>query len=485
MRVAGVAFGLALVLAGAGPVQTVRAEGEGSLRSALERSLSVRALRGARVAALVVDRESGKVLFARDPDRPLIPASNLKILTAVAAFSAFGPTHRFVTTVLADAQPDGEGGVDALYVRGGGDPALTSEDYWRLAADLGRMGLRRVRGPLVLDDSAFDGARWHPSWGAVSARAYHAPVGALTVNYGAFAVTVEQGPAQGSPVQARIDPRVALFRLTNRASTGSSRVRRSIVVDRRAGAGVEQVVVSGVEPAGRDPKTYHRSVLDPARYAGAVLRMQLSAVGIEVEGETRIGYAPPDAPLLLEFSGHPLAEVVRRFLKYSNNSIGEALVKAMGAQSSGGPGGWPQGVAAVRTKLDALGVRSDALVQVDGSGLSYENRATPRIFVDALRLGSGSFQFGPEFTAALPIAAADGTLEERAADSAGRARAKTGLLTRVTGLSGLAEAPSGEIVVFSVLVNGFRGSAEAAMDAVDGFLEILTSRDQERLAVRP
>jgi D-alanyl-D-alanine carboxypeptidase/D-alanyl-D-alanine-endopeptidase (penicillin-binding protein 4) len=482
MRVAIVAFGLALALVGPG---AALAAGDESLRAALDASLSVRALRGARVAALVVARESGEVLYTRNPDRLLIPASNLKILTAVAAFSAFGPTHRFVTTVLSDAKPDAEGNVGALYVRGGGDPALTSEDYWRLAADLRRLGLRRIRGALVLDDSAFDGARWHPSWGAVSARAYHAPVGALTVNYGAFAVTVEAGPVQGSPVQARIDPRVAIFRLTNRARTGASRVRRSLVVDRRAGSGVEQVVVSGVEPAGRDPKTYHRSVVDPARYAGAVLRMQLEAVGIEVEGETRIGYAPAEAALLLEFSGHPLAEVVRRFLKYSNNSIGEALVKSMGARESGGPGGWPQGVAAVRTQLDALGVRTQALVQVDGSGLSYENRATPRIFVDALRLGAGSFRFGPEFLAALPIAAADGTLEERATDSAGRARAKTGLLTRVTGLSGLAEGPEGGVVAFSVLVNGFRGSAEAAMDAVDGFLEVLTSGNQDRLAVRP
>ena len=69
-------------------------------------------------------------------------------------------------------------------MRGGGDPALTSEEIWRLAADLRARGLRRVSGPLILDDSGFDRERWHPSWGSVSARAYHAPVGALTANYG-------------------------------------------------------------------------------------------------------------------------------------------------------------------------------------------------------------------------------------------------------------------------------------------------------------
>ena len=86
--------------------------------------------------------------------------------------------------------------------------------------------------------------------------------------------------------------------------------------------------------------------------------------------------------------------------------------------------------------------------------------------------------------AALPIAAADGTLEERAEESSGLARAKTGLLTRVTGLSGMAKQSNGEVACFSVLVNGFRGSAEEAMRAVDDFLAVLVG-NQELLAGAP
>jgi D-alanyl-D-alanine carboxypeptidase/D-alanyl-D-alanine-endopeptidase (penicillin-binding protein 4) len=455
-----------------------------ALGARLDQALSVRALRGARIAALVVDRDTGTTLFARNPDRSLVPASNLKLLTAAAAFNALGPTHRFVTQLLSDAAPDAEGAIDNLYVRGGGDPALTSEDFWRLAADLGRRGVRRVRGDLVLDDSAFDGERWHPSWGAVSARAYHAPIGALTVNYGAFSVTLQPGLAAGEEVRADVDPHVDFLQLTNRARTGSADARRSLQVDRRGSRRFEQVLVSGVAPAGGETKTYHRSVLDPARYAGAVLRMQLAAVGIEVAGETRLGYAPESAVELLAFPGHPLAEVVRRFLKYSNNSIGEALVKSLGARVSGGPGTWRGGVQAARAELDALGLDLDGLRLVDGSGLSYDNRATPRLLVGALQRGADSFSFGPEFVAALPIAAGDGTLEERVEAAPGRVRAKTGLLTRVTGLSGIAERVDGSVAYFSVLVNGFRGSADDAMDAVDGFLETLVG-DQELLAGSP
>jgi D-alanyl-D-alanine carboxypeptidase/D-alanyl-D-alanine-endopeptidase (penicillin-binding protein 4) len=98
-----------------------------------------------------------------------------------------------------------------------------------------------------------------------------------------------------------------------------------------------------------------------------------------------------------------------------------------------------------------------------------------RLLVAALRVADASFEIGPEFVAALPIAAADGTLERRADAAAGRVRAKTGLLTRVTGLSGFAKDALGREFVFSVLANGYRGSDREAMDALDGFAAALVN----------
>jgi len=471
---AALALGLLLAVAA-----TALAE---SLPERLDAALTHRGLRGARIAALVVDREDGRVLYARDPDRALIPASNLKLLTALAALSAFGPTHRFTTEILADAEPGPEGAVERLYVRGGGDPALTSEEMWRLAADLRRLGLARVRDGIVLDASYFDDERWHPSWGSVSARAYHAPVSALSVNYGAFAVRALAGAAPGDPVQVVLDPPVRFLRLANRARTGPARGRPSLSVERRSAGAFEEVIVSGQMRAGSKPKVHHRSVLDPVAYAGAVLRMQLEANGIAVQGGSRRGLVPAAAVSLLPFEGKPLAEIVRRFVKYSNNMIAESLVKAMGARADPAPGNWRAGIAAMRRELERLGLALDNLSFVDGSGLSYANRVPPRSFVEALLLGERSFLFGPEFVAALPIAAADGTLEERAEGAAHGVRAKTGLLTRVTGLSGYARLPEGRVAVFSILANGYRGGAEAALDGVDGFAAELVAGQTPALA---
>ena len=452
------------------------AHAEDGLAFRLDAALASPSLRGARVAALVIDRDDGRELYVRDPDRPMIPASNLKLLTAVAALEAFGPTHRFSTEVLTDTAPDAQGRVGRLILRGGGDPALTSEDVWRLAADVRRAGVERVRDGLLLDDGAFDRERWHPSWGAVSARAYHAPISALTVNYGAIGVTLIPGSAPGDPVRVMLDPPVPYFHVTNRATTGASRARLSLEVERRAGDGVENVLVSGVAPAGGETQTVYRSVLDPTRYLGAVLRMQLEANGVHVGDGLATGPVPPEATPLLSYRGRTLAEIVRLFLKYSNNEIGEGLVKALAARTAASGAGWKQGIDAVRAELERAGLDTRRITQVDGSGLSYENRVSPRSLVAALRIGGGSFRYGPELLSALPIAAADGTLEKRAGGAANAVRAKTGLLTRVTGLSGLAQGPDGRVLIFSVLVNGFRGDAESAMDALDRFVTVLVSR---------
>jgi D-alanyl-D-alanine carboxypeptidase/D-alanyl-D-alanine-endopeptidase (penicillin-binding protein 4) len=208
-------------------VAATAARAEPPLADRLDEALSARALRGAQLGALVVTREGGRVLYERAADRGLVPASNQKILTAIAALSAFGPTHHFPIEVFSEAAPDSEGAVGNLFLRAGGDPSLTSEDFWRLAADLRKAGVRHVKGGVVVDDSAFDGERWHPAWGPVSARAYHAPIGAFTVNYGAFAVAVQAGAEPGDPVRVSIDPPVPYLRLVNRAPSRAAAARPS------------------------------------------------------------------------------------------------------------------------------------------------------------------------------------------------------------------------------------------------------------------
>ncbi len=466
---------LGLSLLGPAAVRAADAAAQSGLARRLDAALRHPALKGSRVAVCVVEERTGRALYERDPDRLLVPASNLKVVTAAAALAALGPTRRFATELLGDAAPDAEGRVQWLFVRGGGDPALTSEDFWRLAADLRRIGLSRIERGIALDDSHFDSERWHPSWGKPSSRAYYAPVGGISVNYGAFSVAVSPGVGGAAP-RVRADPPLAYFEIASRARTGPARSRARLHVDLGEANDSQPVRVDGVIPAQASAQLVQRSVQDPTRYAGAVLRMQLEAVGIPVGPGLELGAVPASAVPLTAFEGRPLAEIVRLFLKYSNNQIGEALVKQLGARAAGPPGSWEKGLPALLDELRGLGVDPAGMQLRDGSGLSYDNRVSPRFLVQTLRAALASFRFGPEFLAALPIAHADGTLAGRAEAAEGALRAKTGLLTRVTGLSGLAELGDGERAVFSILVNGFRSDAHSAMRAVDGFAAALAGR---------
>ncbi len=436
-------------------------------RSGLEKALRHPGLKGAQVGAVAIDLDSGAELFGRGADSALIAASNVKILTALAALATFGPTHRFATEIRADRLPDAAGAVGKLVVVGGGDPALTSEQFWRLAANLSLAGLRRVEGDLVLDAEIFDDQLWNPTWGKTSSRAYHAPVAGLAVNYGAFTVEVGPGRGNGAPALVSVDPAVPYFSIANQGVTSSGRGSK-LTVGRVAKEVGEKVTVSGRIGSGAPRKQFYRSVTRPVHYAGAVLAQQLQNNGIAVNGQ-RLGRADPRDVVLTRFEGRPLAEIVRLFMKYSNNAIAESLVKSIGQRATGGRGSWQSGVAAARSRLIEIGLAGSCFSLVDGSGLSREDRVSPRCLVEALRIGARSFDFGPEFVAALPIANRDGTLAKRATAARDDVRAKTGLLTGATALSGIARTQSGRRMLFSIIANGYaRGDADA-MAALDGF----------------
>ena len=454
----------------------------------LDRAIAESSFAQARVGMLVARAEDGEVLYARGADRLFIPASNQKILTALASLDRFGPAHRFTTRFHAPTAIDGEGELAELVVEGGGDPSLRSEDWWRIAADLRRAGLRVVHGDLRVDDGIFTGPSWHPSWGEVSGRAYHAPIGALNANFGGYLVSVAPRASAGSRAHVAIDPPVAYLRLSNRARTVGRATAPDLRIERSPGAASEGIAEEIVQVEGRvrrgDPAdAIARSVIDPGLYAGALLLHQLEANGIEVAGRVRrSARGEADRALVLSHAGASLAEVVRACMKQSSNSVAETLVKDLAAfeevDAEGRPlgrGDWAEGMRVVRERLEGLGIELQQARLVDGSGLSTLNRLSPRMLVAALRVAASSFRFGPEFVAALPIAHADGTLERRLEEVEGRVRAKTGLLSdaQVTALSGYAERPGRGGLVFSILVNGPGAGTESAMAGVDQLAAIL------------
>jgi D-alanyl-D-alanine carboxypeptidase/D-alanyl-D-alanine-endopeptidase (penicillin-binding protein 4) len=434
-----------------------------------------KSLRGAQIGVAVSDLEAGSTLFESRADRSLIPASNQKLLIAAAALEHWGPTHRFETPVFIDGDLDEKGVLDgSLWIEGSGDPSLVSESLWKLAEEIRLAGIREIRGGIAVDSSYFDAQRFHPDWEPVSARAYHAPIGAFAVNYSSFRIEVRAAETLGRPAVVSIAPRTAYLHVDSRVRTEARSGPLKIGVDTLPSGLGDRVQVHGVVAPNGEGKTYWRAVTQPEGYAASMLRTQLQAQGIAVAGPTRSGRVPPSARELLRFQGESVAILVQRLSKFSNNFVAEQLTKLLGAAEAGPPGTWEKGAAAISRWVETSGLPYRDVTVRDGSGLSARNRVSARALVGLLARVSERFEWGPEFLAALPLGGLDGTLEDRLNGEPIPLRAKTGHLRRVSSLSGYVETLDGRRLAFAVLINGARGAALDVDAALDRFVTRLS-----------
>lgn len=423
----------------------------------IESALAGRYLGGADVGVLVVSATDGRVLYERDADRPLVPASNMKIVTSACALSILGPDYQFVTRVATDGERSGTIVHGNVYVRGSGDPSLVSEELWRLVEAIRMRGIERIAGDLVLDASYFDTVEVASEEAADGDRAYHARTSALALNFNAVAVRVEPGQSVGAPAVVTVSPEVGFFDVRTEATTCSGGRGPTIEVRRTFEGGRNVVTVTGRIPEDSNGMVFYRNVEHPTAYFGSAMADFLRRAGIALGGVVRQGRTPPQAVVLVEHESKPLALIVRDVGKFSNNVIAEQLLKALGAHEYGPPGTTESGVEVVSLYLESVGADSGSFRLVDGSGFSRRNRLSPRTIVRVVRDILGRFETSYEFVASLSVAGIDGTLEDRMdlAGLEGRVRAKTGLLDGVTAISGIMHTLAEDDLVFSIILNGF------------------------------
>ena len=145
-------------------------------------------LKNAQVGLMAVDLDRGRTIYAYEADRLLNPASVVKLFTGTAALQVLRPEYRFTSTAWITKKLDANGTLAGdLVIRGGGDPTLVSERLWLWVTELHHLGLRRVEGDLVIDESFFDGDRVGPGYEEENTDfAYMAPTGALSINFNAL-----------------------------------------------------------------------------------------------------------------------------------------------------------------------------------------------------------------------------------------------------------------------------------------------------------
>jgi D-alanyl-D-alanine carboxypeptidase/D-alanyl-D-alanine-endopeptidase (penicillin-binding protein 4) len=205
--------------------------------------------------------------------------------------------------------------------------------------------------------------------------------------------------------------------------------------------------------------------VDPA--GGAFVEV-LREAGIEVAGAVRSAPTPAGAGAIADHPSRPLGELLIRMNKESLNPYAEALFRTLGAKEHV-PARSEDGSAALTRALGAMGVATDDIRVVDGSGLSRYDLVTTRAIAQVLSRSATD----DAFVQSLPVAGEDGTLARRFTTGPlkGRLRAKTGTMSSVSALAGYLDGRNGDRWVVVVIANGFIGSVRPVQAHLDRWLE--------------
>lgn len=446
----------------------------GGLSSRLQAAIDGPRADGSVLSIAVVDAASGEELFSSRPDRPLNPASCLKLFTAYAALRSLDPSYTFKTRLLASRAPDAGVINGDIVMVGAGDPSLEPGDVWRMAELVRRAGVRTVTGQLVVYAGYFDDQSFAPGAEQFPDDSnYNATLGALSVNRNTVAIVVRPGSRAGQPATVAVDPPTRQVTVVNRARTISAGRRPVLTVVSTDTGNYE---VHGLAPLDLGEVRYHRPVSDPASFTAEVFRENLRELGVTVAGGIRHGNVPTDAVELISWSSPPVSDIVKALNKHSSNFVAEQLLKTLGAEATGAPGSTRAGLSVVAAEIEPIGIDPADLVMRNGSGLDRKSRVTARHLVRLLSAAWREFDIRHEWLASLPVAGRDGTLSERMKGTiaAGRLRAKTGSLRGVSCLAGYTQARNGRVLAFALLINGIEGSPERAEALQDRIGVILT-----------
>jgi len=299
-----------------------------------------------RALVLVTDAK-GNELIAQNLDAPFVPASVAKIVTAWLAMEVLGGDYRFETPFYLDDKR-------VLYVRGGGDPFLISEELTQLATNLvAAIGKEPVTS-IVLDASYYPSDLRIPGI-EDDEESYNALNSALAVNFNTVNAVRKGQTVRSAEKQTPITP-LAISEFRARGPNGRGRISLS-----------------------QDPKV-------SLQYAGELIAAFIEQAGGSVKGDISVGTVPAGLkPVYVHRQSRPMSKILGDLLKASNNYIANQIFLEIGAKRLGGPVSLDKSLTVLNEKLAANGLASDIRLE-EGSGISRNNQFTARGLVKLLAL---------------------------------------------------------------------------------------------------
>jgi len=451
----------------------VNTAGAQSLPPSVELALKRAQIPLSAIAAHVQDVDGGRPQVAHNAAQAMNPASTMKLLTTYAALELLGPTYTWKTEVYAAGKLEGGVLEGNLVLKGYGDPKLTMENFWLLLRRLRALGLREIRGDLVLDRSYFEPAEYDPAkFDAEPLRPYNVGPDALLLNF--KAVRFQFVPdADRKTVTVIPEPRPAGLEFTAavRATDGAcDDWRAGIKADFQSNGGSARASFAGSMPASCGERYWNASLLAQPYYVYGVFRQLWEELGGTLTGGWKDGAVPADARLLATSQSPSNAELARDINKFSNNVMARQLYLTLGAEMLKQPGRSDRSARVVQSWLAEKKLDFPELVLENGSGLSRQERISAE-HMGRLLLEAWHSAVMPELMSSLSLVAYDGTMRRRLRfeSIAGQAHIKTGSLADARTLAGYVLDQRGRRRVVVMFIN--HANAAAGQPAQDALLE--------------
>lgn len=449
--------------------QQTRSDETSSLKKPLDKLIQQEPLLdGALVGISIRSADTGNILYEHLGDTRLRPASNLKLLTAASALSTLGDDYTFPTELRTDGTEKGNKLQGNLYLKGKGDPTLLPDDFGTFAKKIKNRGIETIEGDIIGDDSWYDDDRLSPDliWNDEQYY-YGAQISALTVSpdkdydAGTVIVNVRPGSAVGVKPTFSIKPATDYVQIVNKAETVAAGEEADITVEREHGSNT--IIINGTIPVGSADVREWMAVWEPTDYALNLFQQALEKNDISWTGEVKSGKTPAKTKKLFSRQSMPLSDLLVPFMKLSNNTHAEVLVKEMGKKKKR-EGSWENGLEVMGKELDDFGLDKDSMIIHDGSGISHVDLIQPHEITKLLYQVQNKDWFS-FYLNALPVAGekekmTGGTLRERMKDLQGKVRAKTGTIDGVSTLSGYMETKAGDKLIFSIMLNNLLDEEE-------------------------
>jgi len=413
-------------------------------------------------AALVVAAD-GSTILSHNPDRPMNPASVMKLVTTFAALDALGPAHVWRTEVRATGPVVAGHLRGDLVLKGDGDPGLTLEALWMLLRDIRARGIEHIDGDVLLDRSAFAVADEDPAlFDGEPTRPYNASPDALLLNHRSVRLTFAPDPSTRT-VRIVAEPPLPGVGVVNRLEPGDGPCdgwpeKPEVDLPGRS------LTFRGTYPLACGDKVRHFMLLPPVEYAQSLLTQLWGSLGGTLAGSVRDAATPVDTWLVTRAESRPLADLVRDINKHSNNVMARQVFLTLGRGADGAPATVESARDAITQWADARGLAAPELVLDNGAGLSRIERVSAGSLVRLLRAAAES-PVGAEFIASLPLAGVDGTLKRWFVGTpvAGHAHLKTGYIEGVRAIAGYVHGDGGRTALVVGIINHRNARAAAAV----------------------